>query len=256
MKRTILLLLIFICCFSTTIYSQVGIGTTNPNASSALDIQSTDSGILIPRVSLSSTLVQAPVTNPAESLLVYNTNTAGDVTPGFYYWTGSAWKALVSSGGGGGGDTSVKAYGEKYYTSDETIQLTKYNNVYPSTGVVNSVTTSNITTTAEGLTPTIAGVYRVTLTITYSKEAVDSNVNEIEFFIAKNGNNVQLATIRVELDDDLKRRTITINKLLSLESYQAYVFGISKVGEIPEGSTGPKVIIHKDMTNMTIERID
>lgn len=61
----------------------VGIGTATPQAK--LDITSTTEGLLIPRVSLTSTLVVLPVLTGTTSELVYNTATAGDVTPGFYY---------------------------------------------------------------------------------------------------------------------------------------------------------------------------
>lgn len=89
---------ILVAVFGTALTAQaqnVGIGTATPNASARLDISSTNSGVLIPRVSLTSTAVAAPVTAPATSLLVYNTNTAGDVTPGFYYWNGTAWVRLA-----------------------------------------------------------------------------------------------------------------------------------------------------------------
>ncbi|UPT71717.1 MAG: tail fiber domain-containing protein [Flavobacterium sp. JAD_PAG50586_2] len=75
-----------------------GIGTSLPNA--LLDVNATDNGILIPRVILSSVLVQTPVVNPRSgvlpvSTLVYNTATAGvspnNVYPGFYYWNGIKW---------------------------------------------------------------------------------------------------------------------------------------------------------------------
>lgn len=84
----------FLIFFSYTICAQVGIGTTNPNTSSMLDIESTDKGILVPRVALISTGIAAPVTAPTTSLLVYNTATVSDVTPGYYYWSGSAWTRL------------------------------------------------------------------------------------------------------------------------------------------------------------------
>ena len=48
-----LLLLIAINSF----YAQVGIGTTSPNASSMLDITSTNSGLLIPRIALVSAVM-------------------------------------------------------------------------------------------------------------------------------------------------------------------------------------------------------
>jgi hypothetical protein len=92
--------------FFTANYAQVGINTTSPNA--ALDVVSTTNGMLLPRVALTTTTLAAPVVNPAggalpASTLVYNTNTAGDVTPGYYYWSGSAWLRLNTGSGGSGG---------------------------------------------------------------------------------------------------------------------------------------------------------
>ena len=105
-KKNIILLSLF-CFFFLEISAQVGIGTTNPDASSVLDIESTNAGVLIPRVVLTSTLVSAPVSTPATSLLVYNTNTttgANRVTPGFYFWNGIKWSRL--------NDNEDKVYGE------------------------------------------------------------------------------------------------------------------------------------------------
>lgn len=44
----------FVLLFSATIWGQVGIGTNQPHPSAALDIQSSDKGVLLPRVSLNS----------------------------------------------------------------------------------------------------------------------------------------------------------------------------------------------------------
>lgn len=71
----------------------MAIGTVSPSPSSALEIQSANRGLLIPRVSLTSTTDVITIPSPATSLLVYNLNTANDVTPGFYFWEGS-WKTL------------------------------------------------------------------------------------------------------------------------------------------------------------------
>lgn len=74
----------------------IGIGTTAPNASSLLEVSSTSKGVLIPRVALTSISDVSTISSPATSLLVYNTATAGvspnNVTPGFYYWNGTAWQ--------------------------------------------------------------------------------------------------------------------------------------------------------------------
>jgi len=70
MKGTLLTLLLILSC-SATVIGQVGIGTTSPDASSALDIESADKGVLISRM---TTAERNAITNPANGLLVYNTD--------------------------------------------------------------------------------------------------------------------------------------------------------------------------------------
>ena len=78
---------LFLLFALNAVYAQVGIGTTSPNG--ALDVFSTNDGLIIPRVALSATNV-ATVVTPTISELVYNTFTSAvgpnQVTPGFYYW--------------------------------------------------------------------------------------------------------------------------------------------------------------------------
>lgn len=82
--------------FSIMLNAQVGIGTTSPNSSSILELQSNSKGILMPRVFLLSTTDEVTVPSPANSLLVYNLSTVNDVTPGFYYWD-TVWKPLKTT---------------------------------------------------------------------------------------------------------------------------------------------------------------
>ncbi|MCF8716335.1 hypothetical protein JM658_16010 [Joostella atrarenae] len=75
--------------------SQTGINTQSPDPSAVLDITSTDKGILIPRVDLTSTTMDLDGdTTQATGLLVFNVGTV--LNEGFYYWTGSVWTALDS----------------------------------------------------------------------------------------------------------------------------------------------------------------
>lgn len=98
MKKIILTATVaFFTIYSTETFAQHGFGTNTPDKSSAVDIVSTKRGLLIPRLKLTATTVAAPVTEPAQSLLVYNTNTANDVTPGFYYWETNKWVRIMSS---------------------------------------------------------------------------------------------------------------------------------------------------------------
>ena len=94
---------LLITCFSNDVlYAQnVGINTdgTSAHASSLLDVKSSDKGVLIPRVALTSINSASPISSPATSLMVYNTATAGTtpnkVVPGFYYWGGASWVRLM-----------------------------------------------------------------------------------------------------------------------------------------------------------------
>ncbi|WP_323789242.1 phage tail protein [Psychroserpens sp.] len=61
------------------VFAQVGIGTTNPDGSSVLDITSSDKGILIPRM---SAIERMAITTPADGLIIYQT----DDVKGFYYY--------------------------------------------------------------------------------------------------------------------------------------------------------------------------
>ena len=102
--------LIFIASIASNAFSQnVGINTTGaaPDASSMLDIVSSSSGVLIPRVALTATNATGPITTPATSLLVYNTATAGtapnNVVPGYYYNSGTpaapSWRRVATGNG-------------------------------------------------------------------------------------------------------------------------------------------------------------
>ena len=88
--------------------AQVGIGNTTPNG--ALDITSTNNGLLIPRIALVATNI-ATVVTPTVSELVYNTATSGlgavQVTPGYYYWNGAMWVRLATGAAATGVDWSI-----------------------------------------------------------------------------------------------------------------------------------------------------
>ena len=89
--------------FNATTFSQVGIGTTNPNGDALLEIGTSSStkGLLLPRVALSATDNVSPLSAHVAGMTVYNTATAGSgataVSPGFYYNDGTEWIQLSTS---------------------------------------------------------------------------------------------------------------------------------------------------------------
>jgi len=79
---------VFVLFFSLFIKAQVGIGTTSPDGSSVLDIDSNSSGVLIPRL---TNLQMNNIVNPAEGLVVYN-----KTSDSFWYYNlaTTAWEEL------------------------------------------------------------------------------------------------------------------------------------------------------------------
>jgi len=139
------------CIVSFSCAQNVGIGTNSPGAK--LDISSSNSGVLIPRVSLTSTTVASPVTSPAVSTMVYNIATAGSgataVSPGFYYWNGAAWIRVIDNASLTGA-TSVSN------TSSGNNLSTTVNSVTGST--VPIINSHLLSLSANTLTSTINGV--------------------------------------------------------------------------------------------------
>ncbi|APD07815.1 hypothetical protein UJ101_02315 [Flavobacteriaceae bacterium UJ101] len=88
-------MLVLLGC-SLAINAQVGIGIDNPNSESVLDVVSTDKGVLVPRVTLTSSTVDldGDSTQP-EGLIVYNSG--GSLAKGFYFWNGTEWRIMDNS---------------------------------------------------------------------------------------------------------------------------------------------------------------
>ncbi len=97
-----LLLSIIACFWISGINAQVTIGSnTPPHKDALLDLMeeaggTSAKGVLMPRVSLSSTVLADPMENHVAGMTVYNTNTAADVIPGYYYNNGTRWIRLVA----------------------------------------------------------------------------------------------------------------------------------------------------------------
>ncbi|MGN6438786.1 MAG: hypothetical protein ACTHMM_19740 [Agriterribacter sp.] len=141
MKTTILhikhLALLLTAMLGYAVHSQaqlkVGNNPTVINPDAILELQSSNKGLLLPRVALSSTTNPSPLTSFVNGMLVYDTVTTGDVTPGMYYCDGQKWvrlSATASSGnawnltGNSATDPSINFIG----TTDGAPLLLKTNN--------------------------------------------------------------------------------------------------------------------------------
>ena len=86
-KISTIMLTLFVASVSL---GQIGIGTTSPNSSSALDITSTSLGFLMPRM---TTTQRVAIATPAEGLLVFDTTTKSIWVVSNTVWT------VVGNGG-------------------------------------------------------------------------------------------------------------------------------------------------------------
>jgi hypothetical protein len=183
MKRVpfTLLILLFVV-YTARAQNNVGINDNNssPKASAMLDVYSTSKGMLIPRLALTSTTTASPVTSPETSLLIYNTATTGDVTPGYYYWNASKWvrlrgatdppkidnivtktasaallktENLVLANCSGGTNGSITLTLPAITSTDDGLEISVKNigtytdlvTVVPSSGTIDATTASNLT---------------------------------------------------------------------------------------------------------------
>lgn len=155
---------------ATNTTKNVGIGTLNPHPTAILDLDVSGAdfanklGFLVPRMTVAQ---RDDIQNPATGLLVFVT----DGVSGFYYYTGTEWKSMNSSG---------VDFGDKV---ENAIMYYGAGNVIQS----NAKLMYNATDNAVSLTGTSINL----------KVATDGIVKDIKFFA---GNGVNSASVKVAAD--------------------------------------------------------
>jgi len=86
MKYKLILLVFLMSLINSLSNAQIGIGTTSPNASAALDISSTSKGLLFPRL---TTIQRATIANPIAGMVIFCTNCGPNGELQLY--NGSSW---------------------------------------------------------------------------------------------------------------------------------------------------------------------
>lgn len=89
MKKYLFIAFLLVVGFNST--AQIGIGTTTPNASAQLDVNSTKKGFLPPRMSEAQ---KNAIVSPAEGLIIFQT----DATAGLYFFKAGVWTKLDVTG--------------------------------------------------------------------------------------------------------------------------------------------------------------
>jgi len=112
----------------------IGIGTITPNSSALLEVQSSNKGLLIPRINLTSEVDATTIPAPPVSLLIYNLNSVLPEGVGYYYWNGTRWTKLISKDGltnvawGINGNAGTTPPGDFIGTTDNTPLVFKVSN--------------------------------------------------------------------------------------------------------------------------------
>src|ERR1700722_6085091 len=133
-------LLVIGLLLSAGVAAQVGIGTTTPNTSAALDITSTTSGLLVPRMTHAQLIA---IALPATGLLVFQ----ADGTAGFYFNSGTpgtpVWTFIQNSA-----NANVTLQGNSFNSASQLVQLNASSQLPAVSGV--NLTNLNATNLASG----------------------------------------------------------------------------------------------------------
>lgn len=99
-KLSTSLIACFTLVFSLSAQVKVGTNPTTINTNSLLELESNSKGLLLPRVTLTSTTSFAPLTAHIAGMTVYNTATIGTgttaVVAGYYYNDGTQWVQILN----------------------------------------------------------------------------------------------------------------------------------------------------------------
>lgn len=135
MKNISIYVTTFYLFFGTSLTAQVKIGNnpTSINANSLLELETSNKGLLLPRIALTFTSSAAPLSAHIAGMTVYNTATVNDVTPGYYYNDGVQWIKLASVATNNSwllnGNAGTTAGANFLGTSDNSDLVFKRNNV-------------------------------------------------------------------------------------------------------------------------------
>lgn len=172
--KKILKVLVLIICISFTSYAQVGIGTTTPDASAALDVSSADKGFLMPRM---TTVQREAIVNPATSLTVFDTDTNT-----FWSYIASTW---VQATPGIGKFIDGAAPDIAFYSERVGIGINAFSTAHKL--FVESVKDTDGSHTAVRLNATYEGTGTATTTYALGAVARNSSTATVDFAIGTQG---------------------------------------------------------------------
>jgi uncharacterized protein (TIGR02145 family) len=146
MKKAISLHFMLLFFSAASIAQSVGIGTTTPNRSAQLDVQSNNKGFLPPRMTQTQ---RNALASPAAGLMIYCSDCGANGTGEMNYYNGQTWVTMNIEQTGGAIATSLpRTTVSSQVWSTKNLDVITYRNGDPIPQVRDSVQWRNLTTGA------------------------------------------------------------------------------------------------------------
>lgn len=211
-------------------------GSADPSA--IFNVQSTDKGVLLPKVTLRSATDRTTIANPTQGLLVYNTGTNANLpVAGYMFWDGTQWKVFGSNTSKPATATlnpkgATMSPDQKITTtpiitgSVMQIPYTNSNGGYIKGVIIQSATNPNVKITiSDGMLTEGNGVLNFALSGTPSSGEIESNTfifDLTNFLNANPGISSSIAVfVRGKMVSSASEETNTVMGYLSLASDMA-----------------------------------
>jgi len=206
--------------------AQVGVNTKSPQAK--IEIVSSNQGVLIPRLALSSTDISSPVISPDEAELIFNTHTTTilevldedkKVTKGFYFWENSKWNRV-------GDDIKMPRYAFEFSTNGFELRPNRTNG--NSVGDWQDLTWDNGTAggiSTIGFKAPNKGVYQIILAGNYGLGHADESGLHIHTYEMAVGEGV--FRIRIDVNSVFFENVDMAVNSFSIQSSSRYSSGTS-----------------------------
>ncbi len=245
MKKNFKLVLILLITFTNLTIAQVGINTSTPNASSELDIESTNKGILIPRL---TTTERDAIVDPENSLLIFN-----ETENEFQFNSNTAaapiWSTVVSEN-----ENIGKSL--KYSNTDVTTDLNETTEVsLPIFGSLDwNDNTSLYSVTGNTITVAEAGRYRIVVNCFLTSNLQRTAVN-MQLVVNGNAKGSIAATAYMRNQSGHEHSSIRINEVLELAANSTIeVFSIAEANT-SNNLTNITTLATAGTSNFYIEKI-
>lgn len=247
MKKNISIVML-IAVTLTAVNAQVGVGTTNPDPSSILHIESTDAGVLIPKM---TTAQRDAITLPANGLLIFNTDSDefqfNSNTPATPIW--EAFSLTTTS-------TSSPGQSVKYSNTDTTTNINNNASInLPVLGTEkwNDNTSLYVVDAANNqITITETGRYRVNVNVSFDVATNGPQRANPEFFIALN--DVQVGSLGstgyMRRAGGHNEASANFSEVIEISAGDVLSIKVQRAG-----NAGTVTLRNSDTTNIYIEKI-